>query len=52
MRKAVCELAGGREHVRQVAFHAGYEDHGNFDRSFRSFFGVTPTLFRKLREER
>jgi len=52
MRKAVCELVGGREHVRQVAFHAGYEDHGNFDRSFRSYFGVTPTPFRKLREGR
>ena len=49
MRKVVCELSRGSEHVRQIAYHAGYEDHGNFDRAFRGFFGVTPTQFRRLR---
>jgi DNA-binding response OmpR family regulator/AraC-like DNA-binding protein len=48
MRRAVLELAGGDEHVRQIAFSLGYEDAANFGRDFHQFFGVTPTGFRRL----
>jgi DNA-binding response OmpR family regulator len=48
MRKAALELLNGNEHVRQIAYRLGYTDAGNLDHDFRSFFGVTPTFFRRL----
>ena len=47
MRQAAMELLHGNEHVRQIAFRLGYTDAANFDHDFRSFFGVTPTAFRR-----
>jgi AraC-like DNA-binding protein len=48
LRRAVLDLAGGDEHVRQIAFSLGYDDAANFGRDFHRFFGMSPTEFRRL----
>jgi CheY-like chemotaxis protein len=47
MRNAAIKLSWTTDHVRQIAFQLGYSDAGNFDHDFRSFFGLTPTSFRR-----
>ena len=47
MRNAAIRLSETTDHVRQIAFQLGYSDAGNFDHDFRSFFGLTPTGFRR-----
>ena len=48
MRKAAMDIASDHDHVRQIAYRLGYSDAANFDHDFRGFFGLTPTVFRRL----
>jgi CheY-like chemotaxis protein len=48
MRRAVADLAANEDHVRQIAFHLGYEHHSSFDRDFRRCLGISPSGFRTL----
>lgn len=47
MKRAAQELVDPSEHVRQIAYHVGYSDHGQFDHEFEQLFGLTPTDFRR-----
>src|SRR5207302_10571344 len=46
LAKAKAMLRAGYE-IAQVAAHAGFWDQSHFDRSFRLFFGMTPTQYRQ-----
>lgn len=48
MRRAVLQLLGPHEQIRQIAYGLGYSDHGNFDHEFLWFFGIAPKQFRWL----
>lgn len=47
MKRAAQELVDTSEHVRQIAYHVGYSDHGQFDHEFEQLFGFSPTEFRR-----
>jgi len=48
MRRAVQMLAVTDEQVAQIAYALGFEHPSPFNRSFASFFGVSPRAFRKI----
>jgi len=47
LREAASRLAAGREKVLDVALDCGFADVSNFNRAFRSEFGVSPRVFRQ-----
>jgi DNA-binding response OmpR family regulator/AraC-like DNA-binding protein len=47
MRRAIRALATTDEHVRQIAYQAGYQDASQFDHDFLRFLGMAPTPFRR-----
>src|SRR5579864_2826610 len=46
LRDAASRLAAEREKVLEIAYDCGFGDVSNFNRAFRSEFGVSPTNFR------
>lgn len=46
LRDAALALASGRVRVIEVALDAGFGDLSNFNRAFRSEFGVSPRIYR------
>lgn len=46
VRRALLDLARLDDHVRQIAYRAGYEHASQFDRHFRATLGITPKGFR------
>ncbi len=48
VRRALLDLAGRDDHVRQVAYRAGYEHASQFDREFRATLDIAPKGFRAL----
>jgi AraC family transcriptional regulator len=49
LRDAASRLAAEREKVLDIAYDCGFGDVSNFNRAFRSEFGVSPQGFRKLK---
>ncbi len=47
LRDAASRLAAEREKVLDIAFDCGFGDVSNFNRAFRSEFGVSPKNFRQ-----
>jgi AraC family transcriptional regulator len=47
MERAADRLLRTDESVTQIAFGAGYDTHEAFTRAFRTFYGVSPSAFRK-----
>lgn len=48
MIRAGQKLRMGAVDIRQVALSAGYESHSAFGKSFKTFFGISPSEFRRL----
>lgn len=48
LRKAAARLLAGDQTVLQVALDSGFGDISNFNRAFRTEFGLSPRLFRNL----
>ena len=46
LREAAVRLAVEREKVLDIAFDCGFGDVSNFNRAFRSEFGVSPRMYR------
>jgi AraC-like DNA-binding protein len=44
--QAAWHLLHGREPVERIAARLGYQDSSNFSRTFRRWFGVTPSEYR------
>ena len=47
LREAASRLATGTEKVLDVALDCGFGDASNFNRAFRTEFGVSPRVFRR-----
>jgi AraC-like DNA-binding protein len=47
LREAAMRLASGAERILDVALDCGFGDVSNFNRAFRTEFGVTPRAYRK-----
>jgi len=52
LRDAASRLAAEREKVLDIALDCGFGDVSNFNRAFRSEFGVSPLAFRGRRPSR
>jgi ActR/RegA family two-component response regulator len=48
MRRGLLDVANTSEQVAQIAYRLGYDHHTVFTKQFHSFFGCSPTVFRKL----
>lgn len=46
-KKAATMLLKKQLTVREIAYSVGFSEHTNFTRSFRNFFGQTPTEYQK-----
>jgi AraC-like DNA-binding protein len=49
LRRAALQLVTERSKVLDIALAAGFGDVSNFNHAFRAEFGVSPSLYRKLR---
>ena len=47
LRAAATRLTSGRARILDVALDAGFGDISNFNRAFRTEFGVSPRVFRR-----
>ena len=47
LREAASRLATGTQKVLDVALDCGFSDISNFNRAFRTDFGVSPRAFRR-----
>jgi AraC-like DNA-binding protein len=50
MGEAARRLQGGESLVKQVGFDLGFEDPFHFCRAFKSVFGLSPAVFKRLRQ--
>jgi AraC family transcriptional regulator len=49
LERAASQLKLGSAAVIEIALDAGYESHEAFARSFKAYFGASPSLFRRIR---
>jgi AraC-like DNA-binding protein len=47
LREAAIRLASGRDKVLDIALDSGFGDVSNFNRAFRTEFGVSPRRYRQ-----
>lgn len=52
LERAACLLTGSTDPIWEVAANSGYSSNSTLDRSFRSHFGCSPSMFRKLNDGR
>jgi AraC family transcriptional regulator len=52
MERAACQVAETSRAVTEIAFDAGYETHEAFTRAFRSFYGTSPSGFKRRKHRR